>query len=491
MPTSPPRPARASADNQQPPLPRPGAPLRTERLLLTTVAASDLEFLTRLHSDPAAFAHDTTPPLTSPAQMAHVMEQWEERRLAGGCGYALVSLPGADAPVPIGVAGLKTLPLNGEDVLNLYVRISPAHWRRGYAREALRALLAQVDEAFPGKRAVIVTDAGNAPMRALSASLGFHETDEQEPGFGAPHVIAQRFCGAGRYAPSPSGDLHLGNLRTAVLAWLFARREGRRFVMRVEDLDRVKPGAAERQLEDLSALGVDWDGPVLYQSSRADAYREVLADLTGRGLCYECYCTRAEILAAPSAPHAPPGAYPGTCRELGAAQREAGRARMAELRRTPALRLWADDPAHTVYDRFAGRYTGQVDDTVLTRGDGVVAYNLAVVVDDAFQGVGQVTRGDDLLSSAPRQAWIGSLLGIAAPEYVHVPLALNGEGKRLAKRDGAVTLRERLARGESRADVIGLIATSLGYPGVRSLPELLGVFDPAAMPREPWIVSGE
>ncbi|GAB2538496.1 tRNA glutamyl-Q(34) synthetase GluQRS [Brachybacterium huguangmaarense] len=295
--------------------------------------------------------------------------------------------------------------------------------------------------------------------------------------------------GAGRYAPSPSGDLHLGNLRTAILAWALARRTDRAFRLRVEDLDRVREGAEARQLEDLAALGLDWDGPVVRQSARTAAYEEALADLAARGLVYECYCTRREILEAPSAPHTPPGAYPGTCRDLTDAEREAGRERMRELRREPALRLRAGVDTWTVHDLWAGEVSGGVDDVVLRRGDGVVAYNLAVVVDDGAAGVDQVVRADDLLSSAPRQSHLAHLLGLPGPTYAHVPLAVAPSGARLAKRDGAVTLRDRLALGESAADVVGRIGDSLGVPGCRTAADVLERWDPATLPREPWVVD--
>ncbi|MGO2607456.1 tRNA glutamyl-Q(34) synthetase GluQRS [Brachybacterium tyrofermentans] len=295
--------------------------------------------------------------------------------------------------------------------------------------------------------------------------------------------------GAGRYAPSPSGDLHLGNLRTAILAWTLARRTGRAFHLRIEDLDRVQEGSAARQLEDLAAIGLDWDGEVVRQSERGSAHDAAITHLVERDLVFECYCTRREIQDAPSAPHAPPGAYPGTCRELSPAAREAGRARMRELRREPALRLRAGTRDWTVQDLWAGTVTGSVDDLVLRRGDGVVAYNLAVVVDDAAAGVDQVTRADDLLSSAPRQAYLAQLLGLEEPTYAHVPLAVNTDGARLAKRDGAVTLRDRLERGESTADVVGRIGDSLGLPGCRTAADFLERWDPSALVHEPWVVE--
>lgn len=255
-------------------------------------------------------------------------------------------------------------------------------------------------------------------------------------------TLALMHMSAGRFAPSPSGDLHIGNIRTGVLAYLWARTTGRRFLWREEDLDRVRPVAAERQLELFRSLGVRIDGEVVRQSERAGLYAGACAELSGRGLVYECYCSRKDILAAPTAPHAPPGAYPGTCRDLPEAAREVARARLAAQGRHPALRLRSDGAEHTVRDELLGAVTARVDDLVLRRGDGVWAYNLAVVIDDADTGVDQVVRGDDLAGSAPRQARLAELLGLPVPEYVHVPLVLGPSGERLAKRDGAVTLRE-------------------------------------------------
>lgn len=283
--------------------------------------------------------------------------------------------------------------------------------------------------------------------------------------------------GAGRFAPSPSADLHIGNLRTAVLAWLFARSTGRRFLLRVEDLDdRTHDDIARRQLADLAAIGITWDDEPQWQSRHRDRYDAVVDDLITRGLVYECYCSRRDILSAPRAPHAPEGAYPGTCRDLGEKVRATKRAG-----RPPALRLRSDTDEYTVTDVLHGNYTGVVDDFVLRRGDGVPAYNLAVVVDDALTGIDQVVRGDDLLASSPRQAYLAGLLGHPPPVYAHVPLVVNHEGKRLAKRDGAVTLAEL---GIERA--FALISASLGWPS-RDITELLGRFDPARLPREPWI----
>jgi glutamyl-tRNA synthetase len=287
---------------------------------------------------------------------------------------------------------------------------------------------------------------------------------------------------AGRFAPSPSADLHVGNLRTALLAWLFARSTGRRFLLRVEDLDdRTFADVAERQLRDVAAIGVTCDEPPEYQTAHAARYDAVIDGLAARGLTYECFCSRKDVLQAPRAPHAPEGAYPGTCRELSADERAARR----ESGRPPALRLRSDVDEYTVTDVLHGSYTGVVDDLVLRRGDGVPAYNLAVVVDDAAQGIDQVVRGDDLLSSSPRQAYLAALLGYPQPTYAHVSLVLNAEGKRLAKRDGAVTLAEI---GVPRA--LAEIATSLGFTAT-SADGMLAEFDPARLPREPWTYQPE
>lgn len=303
--------------------------------------------------------------------------------------------------------------------------------------------------------------------------------------------------GAGRYAPSPSGDLHLGNLRTAMLAWLFARSSGRGFLMRIEDLDRARDaGSWRRQLDDLAALGLDWDGAPVLQTERAAAHQRAIAELAARGLVYECSCTRRDILAAPSAPHAPPGAYPGTCRNRTPEERVAERLRIAP--REPALRLRAPEGVTEEHfdDLVLGRTAGGIDDLVLRRGDGVVAYNLAVVVDDAEMGVDQVVRGDDLASSTPRQILLQRLLGLPSPpevEYAHVPLVLGPSGARLAKRDGAVTMRDLAAAGVDADEVRGLLAGSLGLvrasehgAAAPSMVRLLERFDPAALPRRPW-----
>ena len=296
---------------------------------------------------------------------------------------------------------------------------------------------------------------------------------------------------AGRFAPSPTGDLHLGNLRTAAIAWLAARSRGDRFVVRMEDLDRHQASAdiEAAQLRDLARLGIDWDGEVIRQSDRFDRYEAVIADLADRGLVYECFCTRREIReeidSAAHAPHGPPGSYPGTCRRLTLQQRTQRR----DAGRRPALRLRTDGQEITFDDRVHGSVSGLVDDVVLRRNDGVPAYNLAVVVDDAAQGVTEVVRGDDLLSSTARQIHLQELLGFPRPRYVHVPLVVDAEGQRLAKREGVpLTLTELGESGVSPNEIVAWIVRSLGGGDTRSittLRDLVDGFDPSGIPSGP------
>ncbi len=290
----------------------------------------------------------------------------------------------------------------------------------------------------------------------------------------------------GRFAPSPTGLLHVGNLRTALAAWLLARSSDGRFLVRMEDLDLVTASreAEVRQLADLAALGLDWDGPVVRQSERFDRYHDAIAELTGAGLTYECFCTRREIREAAAAPHGGEVAYPGTCRDLTAAAREARRAE-----RPPALRLRAPGRPVTIDDVLVGPFTVVPDDVVLRRNDGVPAYNLAVVVDDAAQGVDQVVRGDDLLGSSPRQALLQDLLGLPRVTYAHVPLVVGADGQRLAKRHGAVTLEDLADIDAGR--IVATLARSLGVPldgSTATAHDVLAVFavaDLAARGRSP------
>jgi glutamyl-tRNA synthetase len=284
----------------------------------------------------------------------------------------------------------------------------------------------------------------------------------------------------GRFAPSPTGTLHLGNLRTALLAWLSARSAGSGFLVRMEDLDagRVRPGLAEEQLADLAAIGLDWDGEVVFQSARTALYAAALDRLGEAGRAYECFCTRAEIRAAASAPHGPlpEGAYPGTCLRLTAAERAERRA----SGRPPAIRVRAEAAEVAFEDRLLGLQSGVVDDFVVRRNDGAFAYNLAVVVDDAAQGIGEVVRGADLVDTTPRQLFLGRLLGLPQPSYAHVPLVLGPDGSRLAKRHGDVTLREVPAEA-----AVAWMLRSLGLPEDVPLPEQARTFKPESLPREP------
>jgi glutamyl-tRNA synthetase len=292
----------------------------------------------------------------------------------------------------------------------------------------------------------------------------------------------------GRFAPSPTGALHLGNLRTALLAWLFARKAEARYLVRVEDLDRerVKPGIEEKQLADLRSLGLEWDGEIVRQSGKMELYEDAINRLDSDGLLYPCFCTRADVRAASSAPHGVPGHYPGTCRNL--TQKE--RAERVASGRPPALRVKGEGKKISFEDRILGRQTHVVDDFVVRRNDGTPAYQIAVVVDDAEQNIGEVVRGADLADSTPRQIFLADLLGLAAPSYAHVPLVLGEDGKRLAKRHGAVTLEDRKMAGESPEDVLAWMARTLALaePGERpTLDEILARFDPTLLPREPTV----
>lgn len=272
----------------------------------------------------------------------------------------------------------------------------------------------------------------------------------------------------GRYAPSPTGHLHLGNLRTAAIAWARARAAGGRFLVRVEDIDRQRsrPEFEARQLADLAAIGLDWDGEPVRQSDRDSLYDDALRRLP----TFPCFCSRKdiqrELAEMGGAPHGAPGAYPGTCRDLSEGERAERAAALAAEGRGPSLRLRADVREWRAWDALHGTIVDAVDDMVLRRADGMWAYNLAVVVDDADQGVTEIVRGDDLLSSAPRQGHLAHLLGVPEPTYAHVPLVVNAEGRRLAKRDGDVTLRD-ISAGEAKRWILdslrgGAVAASAG-----------------------------
>ncbi|HZL54433.1 MAG TPA: tRNA glutamyl-Q(34) synthetase GluQRS [Solirubrobacteraceae bacterium] len=294
----------------------------------------------------------------------------------------------------------------------------------------------------------------------------------------------------GRFAPSPSGALHLGNLRTALLAWCFARSHAGRFLLRIEDLDPQRSRSEHEAgiLADLAAVGIDWDGEPSHQSEQLERHRGAFEELRADGRLYRCWCTRAEIREALEAPHGTAGAaYPGTCRGLAADER-----RRRERGGSPcAWRFDAGAQEVRFADLLAGERSAVVDDFVVWREGppapdqrGLPAYNLAVVVDDAADGVGQVVRGDDLLDTTPRQIALARALGLAVPSYAHVPLVLSRDGERLAKRHGAVTLTARLEGGESVGEVVGWLAASAGLAAAGSslsAADVLAAFDPAKL----------
>ncbi|HZI13452.1 MAG TPA: tRNA glutamyl-Q(34) synthetase GluQRS [Myxococcus sp.] len=297
----------------------------------------------------------------------------------------------------------------------------------------------------------------------------------------------------GRFAPSPTGRMHLGNIRSALLGWLQARAAGGRFLLRIEDLDRArcKPQHVDDLLRDLEWLGLTWDETPLFQSQRDGVYREALEKLEREGLVYPCFCTRGEIARAASAPHGlseEGPRYPGTCAHLTAAQ-AAERART----RAPAYRFRVRPGEVRFLDGLLGSYAQDVEavvgDFVVRRNDGVASYQLAVVVDDAASGITHVLRGDDLLTSTPRQLQLYAALGLAAPAFLHVPLVLGEDGKRLAKRDGAFALAELRERGLATERVLGLLAhwSGLGDGSPVGLAELVKRFQIEALPRAPVV----
>lgn len=248
----------------------------------------------------------------------------------------------------------------------------------------------------------------------------------------------------GRFAPSPTGPLHFGSLVAALGSYLDARTRGGEWLVRMEDVDtpRNVPGAADGILSTLDAFGFEWDGPVLWQSTRGEAYAAALRQLTDAGLAFPCACSRKEIADSASRPAIDGGlAYPGTCRN----GLPAGRA-------ARAWRLRVGDAEVAFMDRLQGRVAQQlaqdVGDFVLLRADGLFAYQLAVTVDDACQGITDIVRGADLLASTPRQIWLQHCLGYAEPRYAHLPVASNAAGEKLSKQTLAPALDPARAAGE-------------------------------------------
>ena len=286
----------------------------------------------------------------------------------------------------------------------------------------------------------------------------------------------------GRFAPSPSGRMHLGNLWSCLLAWLAARSTGGGMVLRLEDLDpdRCRKEYCDQVMRDLEWLGLDWDGQPVYQSRRSDLYAQAFHSLEEQGLLYPCYCTRAQRLAA-SAPHRSDGiqVYDGRCRSLTAEERE----ELNRIRR-PAWRIQVPQQDIQFEDLLQGPCREDLardcGDFILRRSDGVYAYQLAVVVDDGAMGVTQVVRGSDLLSSTPRQLWLQEKLGLPHPEYGHVPLLLSPDGRRLAKRDRDLELG-MLQERYSAPELVGILAHAAGL-----IPEAAPVTPHQLLPLFSW-----
>ncbi len=295
---------------------------------------------------------------------------------------------------------------------------------------------------------------------------------------------------ATRLAPSPTGALHLGNARTFLINWLMARQNGWKIILRIEDIDgpRIKTSADQLAIDDLRWLGIDWDDGPIYQTARADLYREALDRLIAAGVAYPCVCSRKEIELAASAPHAEDGAavYPGTCRgrfaSIAEAQHLSGK--------PPAIRFNAGQQTIEFLDAFAGpqRFeTAALGDFVIAKADGTPAYQLAVVVDDAAMGVTHVVRGDDLLDSTPRQILLYRALGLEAmiPAYYHLPLVIGTDGRRLAKRHGDTRLATYRAAGMSADRLRAIIARWIGIDAGETIAmaELLSAFDLDRLPQ--------
>jgi glutamyl-tRNA synthetase len=291
-------------------------------------------------------------------------------------------------------------------------------------------------------------------------------------------------------APSPTGAQHVGNARTYLIAWLSARSQGGRVRLRIEDIDspRIKAGAADEAMNDLRWLGLDWDGEPVVQTNRLPHYQAALEHLRRQELVYPCTCTRSDIAAAASAPHAEHEGpvYPGTCAHRSAADAESLTVPFAWRFRVP------DTPAFT--DRFLGevridlKQTG--GDFVVWKNTGTPAYQLAVVVDDAAMGVSEVIRGDDLVPSTPRQLLLYRALGFAPPSFAHVPLVVGPDGRRLAKRHGDTRLRTLRGDGMTAEELIGRLAHSCGWidrPDPITAKELIPHFNLASIPKLPLI----
>ncbi len=298
-----------------------------------------------------------------------------------------------------------------------------------------------------------------------------------------------------RLAPSPTGVLHLGNARSFLLNWLYLRSKGGTLLLRIEDIDgpRTRAGAEEAILEDLSWLGLDWDGEVLRQSERLDRYRQAADQLLAEGLAYPCICSRKEVAKAASAPHEEwqdAAAYPGTCRGRFSSLAQA----LAVSGKEPALRLLVETVAQPFTDLFAGTQGGRmVGDFVIQKRDGGPAYQLAVVVDDIASGVDLIVRGADLLPSTPRQLLLYRHFASTPPSHLHLPLLVGPDGRRLAKRHGDTSLRRFRQQGVSAAALVCYLAAISGLVPARTqaMPEdLLDGFDLSRIPPDPVVATG-
>lgn len=307
----------------------------------------------------------------------------------------------------------------------------------------------------------------------------------------------------GRFAPSPSGEMHIGNALAALLSWLQVRQLGGTYVLRMEDIDtgRCRKSYAVQLVEDLRWLGLDWDegpdiggpyGPYV-QSERLGLYAQALERLNAAGRLYPCYCSRHDILAAAAAPHGLSSegpSYPGTCRRLTPAERQE-----RALHKRPSLRFAVPDRTLSWHDGIAGAQIAQAPeggDFIVRRADGIYSYQLAVVVDDALMGITDVLRGRDLLDSTPRQLLLYEALGRKAPAFTHLPLLMNEDGRRLAKRHGGITLAELRDKGISPRRITGWLAWIAGLldrPEALSARELIGSYRPGSIPADPIIVT--
>lgn len=268
----------------------------------------------------------------------------------------------------------------------------------------------------------------------------------------------------GRFAPTPSGRMHLGNVFSALMAWASVRSQNGSLILRIEDLDirAHNPQYTSLLLDDLQWLGLTWDKGPYYQSKRTEFYQEALSDLRQQGLLYPCFCSRADLHAA-QAPHASDGTYvyAGTCRNLSQSEREE-----LSVHKIPATRMQVPNKIYTFEDRVYGSTSQNLaescGDFIVQRADGVFAYQLAVVVDDADMGITEVVRGSDLLSSTPRQLYLQDILGLSHPTYAHLPLLVASDGTRLSKRNHDLDLGVLRSQGKTPEEILGFLAYCVG-----------------------------